>query len=298
MLIAQLTDLHLGFEIDSPDELNRRRLDQAIAWLGNLTVKPDMLFLTGDLVDRGDVASYERLRDAIEPCDFPVYLCVGNHDDRTAMSHVFPHIPRPDGFVQYVIDTDAVRFIVIDTLGEDHHHGGVFCETRAAWLRARLAETGTKPVMIVLHHPPVETGIPWMSPVPEARWIQTLDAAIGDHPNVTMICGHIHRSISTRWKGRQLAISPSTAPQVALDMSPIDPDRPDDRAMIVAEAPGAALHLWTGEAFATHHNAVAEPLVLARYDGRFQPVVRHLHEENLEELGQGHDAPFRMAAAE
>ena len=27
MLIAQITDIHLGFEPDNPDELNRQRLD-------------------------------------------------------------------------------------------------------------------------------------------------------------------------------------------------------------------------------------------------------------------------------
>jgi 3',5'-cyclic AMP phosphodiesterase CpdA len=137
MLIAQLTDIHLGFEIDMPDELNRKRLDQAIEWLERQPVKPDMLFLTGDLTDRGDIASYERLRDAISGCSYPVYLCVGNHDDRAALRHVFPHVPAPDGFVQYVVDTPEVTFIVIDTL-EDGHHGGAYCETRTAWLRARL----------------------------------------------------------------------------------------------------------------------------------------------------------------
>jgi Icc protein len=281
MLIAQLTDLHLGFEADNPSEFNRQRLDTAVTWLNNLTVKPDMLFLTGDLTDRGDIESYERLRDAMGNCKFPVYLCVGNHDDRTALREVFPHVALQDGFIQYVVDTADVRFVVIDTL-EDGHHGGAFCANRAAWLRARIEEVGTKPVMIVLHHPPIETGIGWMTTMPEEQWVRTLDAAIGDRANVSMICGHIHRSITTRWKGRFLAIAPSTAPQVALDLSPIDPDRPDDRPMIVAEAPGAALHLWTEDGFVTHHAAVGDPLVLARYTDLLQPLVRSLADERIE----------------
>ena len=32
-----------------------------------------------------------------------------------------------------------------------------------------------------------------------------------------------------------LAVCPSTAPQVALDLEPIDPDAPDGRPMIVAD---------------------------------------------------------------
>ncbi|HLL30764.1 MAG TPA: phosphodiesterase, partial [Allosphingosinicella sp.] len=33
MLIAQITDIHLGFEPGNPDELNRRRLDSALRTL-------------------------------------------------------------------------------------------------------------------------------------------------------------------------------------------------------------------------------------------------------------------------
>ncbi len=291
MLIAQLTDLHLGFEPDNPSEFNRQRLDAALAWLARQSVQPDMLFLTGDLTDRGDVASYERLREAIAACGFPVHLCTGNHDDRAALRQVFPEVPEADGFIQYVVDTDAVRFIILDTL-DDGHHGGAFCATRATWLRARLAEVPGQPVMIVLHHPPIDTGIGWMTAGEDEPWVQALHAAIGERANVTMICGHIHRAIATSWHGRMLMVSPSTAPQVALDLAAIDPDRPDERAMIVAEAPGVALHLWTGAAFVTHVATAVEYPVLARYTDSLQPLVQSLHDEHL-----GATSPASAAAA-
>jgi len=50
--------------------------------------------------------------------------------------------------------------------------------------------------------------------------------------------------------------------------------------MIVAEAPGVALHLWTGESFVTHHAQVGAPDVLARYDRNLQPLVQALAEEH------------------
>lgn len=278
MLIAQLTDLHLGFAGDDPDELNIRRFDIALNWLNNLSVVPDMLFLTGDLTERGDVASYERLRDRIHNLGFPVYLCVGNHDDRTALRQVFPHLPSVDGFIEYVVDRPEARFIVIDT-ADAGHHGGAFCSGRAERLRARIDEAGDKPVMIALHHPPIETGIPWMTATQQEPWVQALDGAIGNRPNVTMICGHIHRSITTGWRGRMLSICPSTAPQVALEMAAIDRDHPDGRPMIVAEAPGAALHMWTGEGFVSHHVPVGSYPVLAHYDERFQSLVPSAKEE-------------------
>lgn len=279
MLIAQLTDLHVGYHGDASDEPNLVRLNAAIDWLKAQGRAPDLLLLTGDLTEHGDVASYERLRDAIAGLSFPVHLCVGNHDDRAALLRVFPETGSADGFIQYVVDRPEARIIVLDTL-EPGHHGGAFCDIRADWLRARLAEASDKPVLIVLHHPPIDTGIAWLTTHPLEPWVAMLDAAIGDRADITMICGHIHRSITTRWRGRGLSIAPSTAPQVALNLSAIDAEKPDGRAMIVAEAPGVALHLWTGESFVTHHAAAAQAPVIASFDAGIQPFVRQVQAEH------------------
>ena len=64
---------------------------------------------------------------------------------------------------------------------------------------------------------------------------------------VAMIAGHLHRPIVTRWAGTTLAVCPATAPQVALDLEPMDPEAPDGRPMIVADQPWFALHYWNGE---------------------------------------------------
>ena len=125
MLIAQLTDLHIGFDLDNPDELNVRRFASAIDYVKALSVKPDRLILSGDLTDHGDFNSYVRLKVLIKGCDFPVHLCVGNHDDRAMLKQVFVDTPIDDGFIQYVIDEPEARIIVLDTL-DPGHHGGAF----------------------------------------------------------------------------------------------------------------------------------------------------------------------------
>lgn len=73
MLIAQVTDIHLGFEPDSPGEFNRQRLDRVLEQLARMEPRPDLLLATGDLIDRGDRPSYERLREAFSIMPFPVY---------------------------------------------------------------------------------------------------------------------------------------------------------------------------------------------------------------------------------
>lgn len=274
MLVAQITDIHLGFDPDNPAEFNRKRLDQVIRHFVEMDRKPDLLLATGDLVDRGDVASYRRLKNALAAAPCPVWLCMGNHDDREAFAEVFPAIPFVDGFVQYVVDIDPLRFIVLDTL-EVGRHGGAFCATRSAWLRARLAEEPQRPTVLVLHHPPIETGIEWMTTDPDEPWIAELESAMAGHTQIVgLLCGHVHRPIVTSWAGRQLAICPSTAPQVALTLDELDPDVPDGRPMIVADPPAYAIHYWNGAQLVTHFDNADEHVVLARYDASMQPLVR------------------------
>ena len=276
MLIAQVTDIHLGFEPDNPTEFNRKRLDQVIRQLSEMNPRPDVLLATGDLVDRGDPDSYERLRDALKSCPFPVWFCLGNHDHRSNFMAEFPEIPTADGFVQYEVETPEMRFLFLDTL-EEGRHGGAFCEIRAAWLGARLAEKPHRRTVIVMHHPPVSVGVDWMNTHPDEPWVGRFADTIAGHGQIqAIVCGHLHRPISIGWRGTTISICASTAPQVALDLSPIDPDHPDGRPMIIADPPAYALHRWDGQNLVSHFDNADDHVVLARFDRKMQGLVRSL----------------------
>jgi len=276
MLIAQVTDIHLGFEPDTPGEFNRQRLDRTIATIRDLDPRPELLLCTGDLIDRGDQDSYRRLREALSGLPFPYYLALGNHDERDNFSAVFPEYTFSDGFLQYVVDTAELRILVLDTL-EEGRHGGAFCPTRAAWLEARLNEETTKKTLVVQHHPPVEVGIAWMNTDPREPWVHRLAECLAARPNVIgLVCGHIHRAVTTHWEDLVVAICPSTAPQVALDLRPIDPDVPDHRDLILADPPAYALHWWNGRELITHWNTAEDHAVLARYDQNLQGMIQHM----------------------
>jgi 3',5'-cyclic-AMP phosphodiesterase len=285
LLIAQVTDVHLGFEPDNPSEFNRKRLDQVIKYFASMTPQPDMLLATGDLVDRGDADSYRRLQNALSQCPFPVWPCPGNHDQRDNFLDCFPHLPTADGFVQYEVETAELRFLMLDTL-EEGRHGGSFCERRATWLKAQLAIKTDKPVAIIMHHPPVEVGIEWMNTHPDEPWVERFAAAIDGATNIVgIICGHLHRPISVGWRGNTVSICPSTAPQVSLDLAPIDPEKPDGRAMIIADPPAFALHRWNGRELVTHFDNADEHVMLARFDHKMQDLVRSLMNERPSEAG-------------
>jgi Icc protein len=285
MLIAQITDLHIGFDRDNPHELNVRRLNQVIDHLNEMRQKPSLLLVTGDLVEwPDDVDAYRHMVSLIARWEGPVLWAIGNHDGREAFRAVLPQVAADEnGFIQYEMDHGGVRWIVLDTLDEGRH-GGMVCEQRAAWLEQRLAERKADPTVIVLHHPPVDTGIDWMSALGCEAWVQRLEGVIRPAGQVVaMIAGHVHRPIATSFAGKPLVVCSSTAPWLALDLEDIDPAHPDGRPLIVAEPPAYAIHYWNGERLLTHFDMAEPRNVLASYDSNVQPMIRDF----LKERGTG-----------
>ena len=84
MLIAQITDLHVTLR-DKPLQGivdTAAYLEQAVAKLRAINPNPDVVLITGDLVDNAAAAEYQLLRSIIAPLTMPVYVIPGNHDDR------------------------------------------------------------------------------------------------------------------------------------------------------------------------------------------------------------------------
>lgn len=282
MLIAQITDMHVGFSGDASGGYNTHRLHAVVRRLVEGPNRPDLLLMSGDMTEFGDAPSYARLAGMVRDCPFPVAPMVGNHDMRAAMLEVFPDCPSHDGFVQYALDLGSLRVLVLDTL-EEGRHGGAFCERRAAWLAAELAAHPDRPTLIAMHHPPFESGIAWLDSDEREPWIVRLAEIVAGHGQIKgIVAGHLHRAIHALWQGIPVTVAGSTAATVALDLNPADPDRPDGRAMITTELPVYALHRWDGRRIVSHVESVGELDVLARYDEGFQEVVRIIDAERRE----------------
>lgn len=277
MLIAQITDIHIGFDKGNPDEHNMLRLRAVLDKLVNGPNRPDLLLLSGDLTEDGAAADYARLAEAVSICPFPVWPMVGNHDRRDTLRAAFAHTPpSTDGFVHYVLDHGPLRLVVLDTL-EPGRHGGGFCASRALWLAETLAAAPDRPTLIALHHPPFPAGIPWMDTDPREPWVARLAAALAGHGQVKgLIAGHLHRTILSHWQDLPVLVCPSVAPAVGLDLNPIDPEAPDGRVLITDEPPGFCLHRWTGRDVVSHFEYAGDYRVFARYDAGLQGMIREM----------------------
>jgi Icc protein len=280
MLIAQMTDIHIGFAPEErPEELNRTRFRATLKRVLDGPNRPDMLVLSGDITDRGDKESYEKTAALLAGSPCPIWPMAGNHDTRAELLRAFPQVHADDGFVQYIVEQEGLRIVFLDTL-EEGRHGGAFCERREAWLSDRLAQAPTTPTLIFMHHPPVVSGIGWMDPDPEEPWVQRFAAAVrGAKQIVAIHCGHLHRPLMTTFEGIPLGVTPSVAPLVAMDLRPIDPDGPDGRDLITTESPTYAMHRWDGGSLVTHYERVSDWRVLAHYTEKLQPMIRDMFAE-------------------
>ena len=280
MLIAQMTDIHIGFDPDAkPEELNRIRFRATLDRLLSGPNQADMLVLTGDLTDHGDKDSFEKTAALLEACPMPIYSIVGNHDTREGLLHAFPDTPVHDGFIQYAVEQEGLRILFLDTL-EEGRHGGAFCEKRAAWLSAELNTHPDAPTLIFMHHPPVISGIGWMDPGPAEPWMLRFAETIRGHNQIRAIhCGHLHRQINATVEGKLLSVTPSVAPLVAMDLRPIDPETPDNRDLITTESPTYALHRWDNDELVTHYERVWDWHVLAKYDANLQGMIQEMFAE-------------------
>jgi 3',5'-cyclic AMP phosphodiesterase CpdA len=255
VLIAQITDTH----VRETGRLAYRKVDTAafleacVAAIGRLAPQPDLVVLTGDLVDFGRPAEYERLRALLRPIAQRLLAVPGNHDDREAMRAAFAadgYLPAT-GFLQFAVDDLPLRVVGVDTLWPGHGAGEV-CAERLAWLDRTLAARRDAPTVVLMHHPPFLTGIGHMDRV-GLKGRQGFVEVVARHPQVqAVLCGHQHRAIFSAVGGRPAVVCPGPAHQVALDL------RDEAPSCFRMEPPGYMLHRWAGGALVTHTAYVGE----------------------------------------
>ncbi|MGJ7528332.1 phosphodiesterase [Variovorax sp. GB1P17] len=241
MLIAQISDPHVrpAGQLYQGVADSNRMFDEAIDHLHALDRRPDLVLLTGDLVDEGRLEEYAEVRTRLARLEIPYLVIPGNHDHRENFRATFAdhaYLPRT-GALHYCIDDHPVRIVALDSCIPGLHHGGVDAEG-LAWLQRTLATDRKKPTLLMLHHPPFMSGIPYMDAY---RYMDTapLEAIVRAFDNVErVLCGHVHRTMLRRWAGTVVCSCPSSTTEIALRLAP------DAAPTSYKGRPGCMLHLW------------------------------------------------------
>jgi 3',5'-cyclic AMP phosphodiesterase CpdA len=249
MLIAQLTDCHIvepgGVMADRID--SAAGLRRAVDLLNGIDPQPDLVVATGDLVNDGRPAQYDHLVSILCELTAPLIPIPGNHDDRTEMRQRFAQLPAgaPSEPIDFVVDDHDIRLICLDTMIPGHNDGRVTSD-QMAWLDRHLAADRERPTVIIQHHPPFLSGIPWMDAGGGLAGAELEARVLSRYDHVeAVLCGHLHRPIHRRFGGTVASSWPSTAVQLALEFQDGQPKYTDE--------PGAiALHEYSNGALTSH----------------------------------------------
>jgi Icc protein len=247
MWIAQVSDTHIrpqGVLYQGTVDSNAM-FATAVRQINALDPLPDLVLLTGDIVDEGQPAEYALL----SALQVPLRIIPGNHDERSACRAAFrDHVYLPaNGPFSYVDDRSGrVRIVALDVTLPGCHHGDVD-DDALRWLDGVLASDRDRPTLLMMHQPPFACGVPYL----DKYWCRggdRLAAVIARYPAVErIVCGHVHRQMQLRFAGTVLCTAPSTTTAIAL--------RPHPTAQPASfiEPPGFLLHHWkAGTGLLTH----------------------------------------------
>ena len=123
--------------------------------------RPEGVLVCGDVARlEGRVEDYQELKSLLAPVAAvaPVYVALGNHDDRASFRRVFADTPGGRGPVDgrhvTVIEHEAVRVVVLDSLLYVNQVAGLLGKAQRAWLAAYLPKIADRPAVLFVHHPP------------------------------------------------------------------------------------------------------------------------------------------------
>lgn len=230
----------------------------AIRHVNALDPQPDLVLFTGDLVDSGQAEQYDQLRVLLGELVAPYRLIPGNHDDREVVREAFFGERPADERLNAVVDLDPLQVILLDDVLPGSPSGELGPD-QLAWLDETLAGVPGKPAVVALHHPPFRTAIEHMDRMGLVD-AAAFEAVVRRHPQIeAVICGHLHRPITTRWAGTIAVTAPSVAHQVSLDLGPEAP------ATFTLEPPAILLHHWSSAGGLVSHLSY-----VGHYDGPYR----------------------------
>ncbi|MEM7507006.1 MAG: phosphodiesterase [Pseudomonadota bacterium] len=214
MAFIRLTDLHVPAEETLFGLSPRARLGALIDVINAEHSDAEFVLITGDLTHAGSPAAYRALSGMLARLKLPVHLMLGNHDARKPFFETFDSPRDPNGFVQFVIQTEGGPVICLDTVDEGQGSHGRLCPARLDWLRQQIAALPPGPWMLAMHHPPMDLGLANMDRI-KLRDGDTLWQVLAPRPPAQMLIGHVHRPISGAWHGVPFQIQPAVSHQVA-----------------------------------------------------------------------------------
>ncbi len=196
MIIAHISDTHIALDTDDADQ-RIRDFESTIVDINALDPAPDVIVHTGDIVHNGRADEYAQAVATLAKARAPVYVMVGNKDDRGNLLKAFAgcgYLGANSEFVDYAVEDFPVRLVMLDTLNPSSNKGD-FCSKRVARLKEMIDAETTKPIAVFTHHPPFEVPV---GPEPHhfdsrEAMADLTDTLQSSGRVIAVFCGHVHR---------------------------------------------------------------------------------------------------------
>jgi Icc protein len=156
---AFLADTHIASDPNdhSGDFYPHRNLERVIEQV--LAKPPEGMMIAGDVARlQGLADDYIQVHRLLSSLDgkVPVYMALGNHDNRT---NLLAEFRDPPGQIQPVngkhvtiVDAGPVRLVLLDSLFKTNETLGLLGKVQRDWLKTYLAESDDRPVLLCFHH--------------------------------------------------------------------------------------------------------------------------------------------------
>jgi 3',5'-cyclic AMP phosphodiesterase CpdA len=139
----------------------------------------------------------------------PVYLALGNHDNRAVFLDVFEDRPGQAQPVKdkHVVTAEAgpVRFILLDSLVATNQTPGLLGKAQRSWLQRYLRESDDKPVILFFHHALTDED----GDLLDVMWLFEIVKPVKKVKAI--VYGHSHEYKSAELEGIHLINLPATA---------------------------------------------------------------------------------------
>ncbi len=206
MLVAQISDIHA-----SPNNRNLSRLSAVVAWLE--VVQPDVLVISGDLVEDGWADGYRLIEDVLRPLKGECFILPGNADDRRVMRESLSEVDywRHPYEMHLAESVGALTIVGVDTCLDERTEGSI--QEHLSWLERTLTSCEPQAAFLFTHQHLFPSGI---EPVDEficqgTEYLEnTLRACL--NPPIAISSGHVHRSMSSMIAGVPAYICGSVCP--------------------------------------------------------------------------------------
>jgi len=227
-LLGQTSNIDPNYFVllaDTHIDADRDRVYREVNMGENLTItvdriinsyssKPAGVILNGDAaITRGLSGDYATLMEILQPLrdeGIPVYITMGNHDDRGPFYETIPDMVPDVSYVSQrhilIVECPEAYMFLLDTLDQVNQAPGELGSEQLDWLDQALSDYNDKPVMIFGHHFP-ETG--------SGRGLQDIDEfyeiALAHRHVKIYFYGHSHRWQFSSHEGLHLVNHPATS---------------------------------------------------------------------------------------